>query len=83
MFQLNGITMQPKIGTNFAAQYGEANSATAASTMANVSSPSAQSYNIDKVTANMDASKLAENLARYDTAQAAPMPKTATREWIA
>lgn len=83
MLQFKGITIQPTAGSNFAAQYGDANSAVAASTMANVTAPSAQSYNIDKVTQNIDSSKLAENLARYDTAQPAPMPKSATREWIA
>jgi len=80
--QLNGINIQSKIGSDFFTQYGEGNSATAASTMVNMISPSAQSYNTDRVTPNMDSSKLAENLARYDTAQAAPMPKTATKQWI-
>ena len=82
MFQFNGITMQPKFGSDFATQYGAANSTLAATTMANVTSPSAQSYNVDKVNPNMDSSKLAEKLAKNDTAHPATLPKTASKQWI-
>ena len=40
--QLNGINLQPKIGTDFIAQYGEGNSTVAASTMAHAYNPSGQ-----------------------------------------
>ncbi len=82
MFQLNGITMQPKIGSDFITQYGDSNSATAATTMANVTNPAAQNYNIDKVTANTDSANIAHNLAKYDTAQPTILPPTATKSWI-
>ncbi len=69
MSQINGITLQPKIGSDFALQYGEAASSVASSTMTNASAPSAQFYNTTKVTQNSNPEKIAENIAKYDTAQ--------------
>lgn len=82
MLQFNGMTIQPKIGTDFATQYGENNIVNGGSTMVNATNPAAMRYNIGKVTPNMDSSKIAEQLAKYDTAQPTPLPKSATREWI-
>ena len=67
--QLNGINLQPKIGTDFIAQYGEGNSTVAASTMAHAYNPSGQFYNTDGVTQNTNPEKIAENIAKYETAQ--------------
>lgn len=67
--QLNGINIQPKIGSDFQTQYGQVDSAINANTMVNVSSPSAQHYNQTKVTQNTNPEKIAENIAKYDTAQ--------------
>lgn len=69
MSQINGITLQPKIGSNFALEYGEAASSVAGSTMTNASAPSAQLYNTTRVTQNSNPEKIAENIAKYDTAQ--------------
>lgn len=69
MSQINGITLQPKLGSDFALQYGEAASSVAGSTMTNASAPSAQHYNISKVTQNSNPEKIAENIAKYDIAQ--------------
>lgn len=69
MSQINGITLQPKIGSDFALQYGVSGSAIDASTMTNASAPSAQFYNTEKVTQNSNPEKIAENIAKYDTAQ--------------
>ncbi len=82
MLQFNGITIQPKIGADFTTQYGESNTVNAGSTMVNASNPASMRYNTGKVTPNMDSSKIAEQLAKYDTAQPTPLPKSATREWI-
>ena len=67
--QLNGINIQPKIGTDFQTQYGQVDSAINASTMTQAASPSAQHYNQTKVTQNTNPEKMAENIAKYDTAQ--------------
>lgn len=67
--QLNGINIQPKIGIDFNAQYGEGNNTVAASTMNQAAAPSAQFYNTDRVTQNSNPEKIAENIARYETAQ--------------
>jgi len=67
--QLNGINIQPKIGSNFAAQYGEANSINNASTMANAGASSSQMYNNDKVTQNHEADKAPEEITKFAVAQ--------------
>lgn len=67
--QLNGINIQPKIGSDFQAQYGQVDSAIGANTMVQASSPSAQHYNQTKVTQNSNPEKIAENISKYDTAQ--------------
>lgn len=71
--QLNGINIQPKIGSDFAAQYGEANSVNNATTMQNTNAAQAQMYNNDKVTQNHETSKTPEKIDDYATAQANAM----------
>jgi hypothetical protein len=67
--QLNGINIQPKIGSDFQTQYGQVDTAINANTMVQVSNPSAQHYNQTKVTQNTNPEKIAENIAKYETAQ--------------
>jgi hypothetical protein len=67
--QLNGISIQPKIGSDFAAQYGEVGSALNANTMAQASNPSGQQYNQVRVNQNSNPEKIAEQIAKYETAQ--------------
>ena len=67
--QLNGINIQTKIGTNFAAQYGETNSVNDANTMAAANSSSAQMYNNDKVTQNHETDKTPEQITKFAIAQ--------------
>jgi len=69
MTTINGISLQPKIGSDFALQYGESASSVMANTMANTSAPSAQFYDTTKITQNSNPEKIAENLAKYDIAQ--------------
>ena len=67
--QLNGINIQPKIGSDFQAQYGAVDSAINANTMVQVSNPSAQHYDQTRVTQNTNPEKIAENISKYETAQ--------------
>ncbi len=67
--QLNGINIQPKIGSDFTAQYGEVGSALNANTLAQASNPSGQSYNQAKVNQNSNPEKIAENISKYAVAQ--------------
>ena len=67
--QLNGINIQPKVGSDFAAQYGEANSVNNASTMANANAASSQMYNNDKITQNHETDKTPEQITKYAVAQ--------------
>lgn len=67
--QLNGINIQPKIGSDFQTQYGQVDTAINANTMVQVSNPSAQHYDQTKVTQNTNPEKIAENIAKYETAQ--------------
>lgn len=67
--QLNGINIQPKIGSDFQAQYGAVGSAINANTMVQVSNPSAQHYDQTRVTQNTNPEKIAENISKYETAQ--------------
>jgi len=68
--QLNGISIQPKIGSDFATQYGEATSSIDANTMAQVSNPSGQMYNQSKVNQNSNPEKIAEDFNKYSNSQA-------------
>ena len=67
--QLNGINIQPKIGSDFQAQYGEGNTVNSASTMQQAANISAQNYNQDRVNQNANPAKIAENISKYETAQ--------------
>lgn len=67
--QLNGISIQSKIGSDFQTQYGQVDTAIHANTMVQASNPSAQSYDKTKVTQNTNPEKIAENISKYDTAQ--------------
>ena len=67
--QLNGITIQPKIGSDFQTQYGQADTAINANTMVQVSAPSAQHYDMTKVTQNTNPEKIAENITKFEIAQ--------------
>ena len=71
--QLNGINLQPKIGSDFAPQYGEASSVNNATTMQNANAALSQMYNNDKVTQNHETAKTPENIAKYAAAQANAM----------
>lgn len=67
--QLNGINIQPKIGSDFAAQYGEANSVNNPTTLQNANAAQSQMYNNDKVTQNHETPKAPENIAQHAAEQ--------------
>ena len=67
--QLNGINIQPKIGINFTAQYGEANSVNNPTTMTNTNIPSAQMYNNSSVPQNHETDKTPEEITKFAIAQ--------------
>ena len=69
--QLNGINIQPKIGSDFHTQYGEGNSVNAENTMQQAASPTAQNY-ISQVRINQTANpdKIAEDYSKYSNSQA-------------
>ena len=69
--QLNGINIQPKIGSNFQTQYGEGNSVNAVSTMHQAITSTAQIYNNQaRVNQNSNPDKVFEDFTKYDNSQA-------------
>ena len=69
--QLNGINIQPKIGSEFQTQYGEGNTVNAASTMQQAASPSAQMYNNQaRINQTINPEKISEDFAKYSNSQA-------------
>lgn len=69
---MNGISIQPKIGSDPFAQYGVGNSSVA-NTMTNATNASGQFYDTSRVTQNSNPEKIAENISKYETAQANQM----------
>ena len=69
--QLNGVNIQPKIGSNFQTQYGEGNTVNAASTMHQAISSTAQIYNNQaRVNQNSNPDKISEDFGKFDNSQA-------------
>jgi len=69
--QLNGINIQPKIGSDFQTQYGQGNTISAMNTMRQASSPTAQNYNNqERVNQNSNPDKISEDFAKYSNSQA-------------
>lgn len=68
--QLNGINIQPKFGSDFNVQYGASeNSVTDKSTMEGSENPAAQNYNQVRANQVSNPDKIAEQIAKYETAQ--------------
>ena len=68
--QLNGINLQPKIGSDFNVQYGTMdNNVTNKSTMEGATNPSAQNFNQGRINQTANPDKMAENIAKYEAAQ--------------
>lgn len=69
--QLNGINIQPKIGSDFQTQYGDGNTVSAANTMHQAVSPTAQNYtNQERVNQNSNPDKISEDFSKYSNSQA-------------
>lgn len=73
--QINGNSIQPKIGSNFELQYGQQTNSNSPTTLPDTC------YNTSKV--NSTGEFLAKVLEQYDTHNTSEKPSTAGHEWWA